>query len=264
MARRRLANLPHSRRAVAGRPRRAIGRILPREMSKQTTFLRLSAIRIAMALAVAGVGLAACEEASPPITPTPMPAAALAPAPTATPTDAREAAAQDCKAIRALDYDVTYTVWTTRQGRVATWEYRVSGGKARYVLKAVTPDGAERVVREGITRMNALLCFSHNVVARAVGLGVSSPEPHYSFDSNGELREYWVDSGGRLARSRATIAYADRGDATDASETAEHTTLEQRIVTAVYSGYGEPNVITDPGLPDAAPASTRAPAGAWP
>ena len=217
-----------------------------------------------MALAVAGVGLAACEEASPSLTPPLAPAAALAPAPTATPTDALEPSTQTCKTIRALDYDVTSTVWTTRQGRVATWEYRVSGGKAHYVLKAVTPDGAERVVREGITRMNALQCFSQEVITRAVASGVSSLEPHYSFKSNSELREYWVDSGGRLARARATIAYTGRGDATDASEAAKHTTLEQRIVTAVYSGYGETNVITEPMLPAAAPASTRAPVGAWP
>ena len=233
-------------------------------MSERTTILRRGAVRIAMALAVAGVGLAACGEASPSITPTPMPAAALAPAPTATPTDAWEAAVQDCKTIRALDYDVTSTVWTTRQGRVATWEYRVSGGKGRYALKAVTPDGAERVVREGVTRMNALPCFSQEVITRAVALGVSSLEPHYSFKSNSELREYWVDSGGRPARARATIAYTGRGDATDASGAAKHTTLEQRIVTAVYSGYGEPNVITEPMLPAAAPVSTLPPAGAWP
>ena len=43
-------------------------------MSKQTTFLRLSAIRIALALAVAGVALVACGDAAPTLTPIPLPA----------------------------------------------------------------------------------------------------------------------------------------------------------------------------------------------
>ena len=195
----------------------------------------MTAIRVALALAVAGAALAACREAPPPM-------------PTPTAPDSRTVAAQACTAIKSLDYDVTQTTVTARRGTISTREYRVSSGRAGYVFKAVAPDGAERVVSEGVTRAASLPCFSQEVVARAIAMGVSSPEPHYSFDSYGVLHEYWVDSDRRLARERVSWAVkaTERADA------------DQIAITKIYSGYGEPNVIPAPIPPTPTPAPTSA------
>ena len=199
----------------------------------------MTTLRIALTLVVVGVALAfaACRDA-----PSPMP--------TPTAPDLRTVAAQACKAIKSLDYDVTQTTATSIRGTISTWEYRVSSGRARYVFKAVAPDGAERMVREGVTRADSLPCFSQEVVARAIAMGVSSPEPHYSFDSYGVLHEYWVDFDRRLARERVswTVKASERADA------------DQIVITKIYSGYGEPNVIPAP-IP---PTPTPAPASAAP
>ena len=202
----------------------------------------MTTLRIALALAVVGVALAACDEASP------------SPMPTPTATDLRTVAAQACKAIKSLDYDVTQTTVTARRGRISTWEYRVSSGRARYVFKTVAPDGAERLVREGVTMAVSLPCFSQEVVARATAMGVSSPEPHYSFDSYGVLHEYWVDSDRRLARERVSWAVK-------ASERAD---ADQIAITKIYSGYGEPNIVPAPIPPTPTPTPTPAPASAAP
>ena len=158
----------------------------------------MTTLRIAIALAVAGVALIAYGEA-----PTPM--ATLTSTPTA--TDLRAVAEQACEAMKTLDYDIASTVVSTRQEGVLTVDARISGGDSHEVLTSITPSGIAHgetfridgvmysresmqdnptilgewaIVGENMSGADSLPCFSPETIARAIALGASSKEPHHS------------------------------------------------------------------------------------
>lgn len=247
-------------------------------MSTRTTFLHISAVRIALALAVAGVALVACGEA-------PTPTATLMSTPTA--TDLRAVAEQACEAMKTMDYDIASTVVSTRQEGVLTVDARISSGDSHAVLTSITPSGIAHgetvridgvmysresiqdnptilgewaIVGENMSGADSLPCFSPETVARAIALGASSKEPHHSSNygavGDSVLNEFWLDSSGRLARWRRTVTLSNENSASEASQ---NKPLEQIITNQTYSGYGEPNTITAPALPTPTPTPTAAP-----
>lgn len=237
----------------------------------------MTALRIAMALAILGSALVACGAVAPTPTATPMP--------TPTATDLRTVAEQACKAMKTMDYDIASTVVSTHQEGVLTGDARVSGGDSRQVLTVITPNGIAHgetaridgvmysresiqnnptifgewaIVGENISGADSLPCFGPETIARAIALGASSEEPHHSSNyesvGNFELNEFWLDSSGRLARWRRTVTLSNENGVSEASQ---NKPLEQIITNQTYSGYGEPNVITAPALPTPTPRPTR-------
>ena len=238
----------------------------------------------AMLAASLALALSACGEGAP--SPNPITTATSAPTanPAPTATDLRTAAEQACAAMKTLDYDVEYTAVSTRQEGVLTVAARVSDGDKHQVLTSVTPSGTAhgetiqvdgvmysresaqdnpavlgewRIVGENMSRADPLPCFAPETIARAIALGLSSKEPHYSAAAasigGSVLNEFWLDSSGRLARWRRTVTLSNE---TDASAAGQNEDLEQIITNQTYSGYGEPNVITAPVPPTPTPTPT--------
>ena len=259
-------------------------------MNARTTFLSggaVTALRVASALAVVGVALAACGEMATP-TATPMPTPMPTVMPTLAPFDAREAAEQACEALKATsDYDVAYSIADTQEEGALTIEAQVSGDDMRQVLSYPTPLGVaidETIRKDGVTytRYNTeddpvsfsdwriahmatsklMLCFDPEIFIDGVVQEGSSYERRYSSISTSHedttVHEFWVDHSGRPSRLRITVTFPNEG-AMDGGTTgtSDDAASRQIVITETYSGFGEPNVITAPTLPIApTPAPT--------
>ena len=237
----------------------------------------MTAIRAAFALAVVGVALAACGDAPP----TPAPTPAL--------INAREAAEQACEALTTSDYDMAYTNVDSRREGALTIETQVSGDDMRQVLRNSTPLGetvTEIIHKDGVTYSRESLdadptsfsnwriigqnmptpelafCFDPEIFTDGLAQESSSSDRRYSFNHTSEdgsiASEFWVDSSGRPSRLRTTTTFPI-GDVTGETDGAgDDADSGQVMITEVYSGFDEPNVIAAP-IPPVAPTPAPTP-----
>ena len=255
----------------------------------------MTALRIILALAVVGVALAACGDASatPAATPSAAPTATLISV--ETPINAQEALNRACEVMVASDYDVTYTA-VNPEGSMSI-QARVSDGESHEVYTGMTTNGAI-IARAEAIRIDGILysresiesaphilgdwqiigrdmppaeplpCFAPESFVSGMDQSSSLSERRYSStltqpEIPGEtvLRELWINRDGRPVRGRTTYTYDTSGESQlgGASGAATNEAPTQIVINETYSGYGEPNVITAPVLPTPSPTPTAAP-----
>ena len=182
------------------------------------------------------------------------PIATPTPKPTLDPdTSIEDYFAEYCISIPS-DYD--FTVTSPLPGSGLRWDGRVSGEDSHIQYKWATPEGifvvrAEEIRKDGVLYTRDSLdddptnlgeWSSHGEGFSSSALGCIPQGVQYfttsiflSDEEGTEKNEYWLDADGLPTRLRKTV-------------TLPNATGPYIVIDFVYSGYGEPNVITAPDV----------------